>query len=208
MSVLRELRNLMPDRPLTDSEAKAVTERQAARFLQLVGVTDPHVPGSIISELPRLSVEVRPDVPASGLTYWDSDSKVWRIHLKASDVAVRQRFSLCHEFKHVLDDPFISYAYPSVGLVRSAVRAERMCDYFAACLLMPRPWVKRAWGIGVQQLPDLADLFGVSTEAMARRLNDIGLRPLPYRNRYFRGKPERQGATYLRADPRGSEVLA
>jgi Zn-dependent peptidase ImmA (M78 family) len=207
MSVLAEIRNLMPRRPLSDDEAKSLAERQAARFLQLSGITEPHVPGSIVAELPRIAVEVRPDVPASGLTYWDKTSKVWRIHLKASDVAVRQRFSLLHEFKHVLDDPVIDFAYPSTGLVRSSVRAERICDYFAACVLMPRPWVKRAWGIGVQEVSDLADLFGVSQEAMARRLSDLGLRASPYRNRYFR-QPTDEAFVYFRTDRRLLEVSA
>ena len=52
---------------------------------------------------------------------------------------------------------------------------ERICDYFAGCLLMPRPWVKRLYCSGVQHLPDLAQAFGVSQAAMSVRLNQIGL---------------------------------
>ena len=37
---------------------------------------------------------------------------------------------------------------------------EQICDYFAGCLLMPRPWVKRVYCSGVQDLPELAQTFG------------------------------------------------
>jgi predicted transcriptional regulator len=189
MSVLNELRELMPERALTNSEARSVAERQAARFLQLSGMGDPHVPGSIIAELPRVDVAVRSGIPVSGATHWDRRSKVWRIELRAQDVPVRQRFSLAHEFKHVIDHPFIDVAYPTFGMYASRQRAEHVCDYFAACLLMPRPWLKRAWASGVQQLELLADLFGVSTQAMAHRLNDIGLVESARCQTYFRERP-------------------
>jgi Zn-dependent peptidase ImmA (M78 family) len=50
-----------------------------------------------------------------------------------------------------------------------------MCDYFAACLLMPRPWVKRLWTSGAQDAGQLAATFNVSPAAMDRRLQDLGL---------------------------------
>jgi len=186
MSVLHQLRELMPERALTDSEARVIAEQQAARFLQLAGIHEPHVPGWIVAELPRVDVAVRSGIPVSGSTRWDKRSRVWRIELRAQDAAVRQRFSLAHEFKHAIDHPFIDRAYPSIGLYASRQRAERICDYFAACLLMPRPWVKRAWASGVQQLELLAELFGVSTQAMAHRLTDLGLVESTRCNTYFR----------------------
>jgi Zn-dependent peptidase ImmA (M78 family) len=42
-------------------------------------------------------------------------------------------------------------------------------------LLMPRPWLKRAYAHGIQRLPELAARFGVSQLAMQVRLNQIGL---------------------------------
>jgi Zn-dependent peptidase ImmA (M78 family) len=52
---------------------------------------------------------------------------------------------------------------------------EQLCDYFAACLLMPRPWVKRAYCGGVQNVAQLASMFDVSQPAMQVRLSAIGL---------------------------------
>lgn len=57
---------------------------------------------------------------------------------------------------------------------------EQLCDYFAACLLMPRTWVKNAYAGGTQEIPKLARLFDVSEPAMRVRLTSIGLiDPLP-----------------------------
>ncbi|MCU1387844.1 MAG: hypothetical protein JWL72_1182 [Ilumatobacteraceae bacterium] len=189
MSVLQELRQLMPSRPLGDSEARAIAERQAARMLRLTGITEPHVPGSIIADLPRIAVDVRSGLPASGVTHWQRSTHTWRIVLRANDAAVRQRFSLAHELKHIIDHPVVDLAYPALGRHTSRQRAESICDYFAACLLMPRPWVKKAWASGVQQLDALAELFGVSQQAMQYRLIDCGLIPSGRHNLYFREAP-------------------
>ena len=80
-----------------------------------------------------------------------------------------------HEFKHVLDHPFISYLYPSTFTTDADRQAELAADYFAACLLMPKRLVKRLWGEGVQRTTDLANAFGVSEVAMRYRLEQLGL---------------------------------
>ena len=97
------------------------------------------------------------------------------IVLNGAEPMTRQRFSLLHEFKHVLDNPYIEYLYRSVRGMSAADQAEQVCDYFAACVLMPRAWVKRAWGSGIQDFRELAQLFHVSEGAMAIRLLGLGL---------------------------------
>jgi Zn-dependent peptidase ImmA (M78 family) len=52
---------------------------------------------------------------------------------------------------------------------------ERICDYFAGCLLVPRNWLKRAWSNGIQSPTALAALFNVSTAAIAVRLQQTGI---------------------------------
>lgn len=59
------------------------------------------------------------------------------------------------------------------------------CDYFAACLLMPRPAVKALWGLGHQRVEDLAAHFGVSRAAMGLRLHQLGLTSTRRRCRPF-----------------------
>jgi Zn-dependent peptidase ImmA (M78 family) len=111
--------------------------------------------------------------PASGATQWSQGR--WLILLNGADPAGRQRFSLAHEFKHVLDHPFIGELYPATRSMSSRERAEQVCDYFAACLLMPRLWLKRSWTTGTQDLRPLAHQFEVSRTAMRVRLLQIGL---------------------------------
>ena len=70
-----------------------------------------------------------------------------------------------------------------------AKRAERLCNYFAACLLMPRPWVKHDYYGGLQRPRALARRYYVSEEAMDTRLRELGLSSLPTATRYQRPRP-------------------
>jgi predicted transcriptional regulator len=172
-SVIASLRTLMPSRALQDHEARGIAERQASRFLEIHELTQPSVDVGLICELPRMRVRVKPNLPDSGLTHWDNGR--WVIGINRNDSQTRRRFTLAHEFKHILDHPYIDTIYSDEKGAPSAKRAEQMCDYFAACLLMPRPWVKRLWAQGVQEPAVLAATFNVSPAAMNVRLQQLGL---------------------------------
>lgn len=174
--LLARLRELVPRRGLSPAEARQVAERQAAILLTHLGIDKPAVPENIVTDLPFLAVTHRPGFPTSGMaTQTDSG---WVIVLRAEEAKVRQRFSLIHEFKHVLDDSFIEWIYPTRGGYSPEDRAERICDYFAACVLMPKMWVKRDWaGGGIQDIARLARRYRVSQVAMAVRLSELRLLP-------------------------------
>lgn len=188
LGVLQELRSLVPPRPLNFAEACARAELQASAMLAHFGVTDPAVPVEIVTELPRIRVEYEPALPVSGSAYWDG--RAWVIGINEDEPYVRQRFSLLHEFKHILD-------HPTKDLIRLSRRAtadiyhERLADYFAACVLMPRPWVKQAWCGGMQDLTELAERFEVSTRAMSMRLDHLGLRSAAGRSHSATAEPDR-----------------
>jgi len=110
--------------------------------------------------------------PSSGASQWSHGR--WLILLNGGETAGRQRFSLGHEFKHVLDHPFIDVLYPGTRTMSAHDRAEQVCDYFSACLLMPRTWLKKAW-TQTQDPRTLARRFDVSAQAMGVRLLQIGL---------------------------------
>jgi Zn-dependent peptidase ImmA (M78 family) len=167
------LRDVVPVRPLTFAESLRIAELQASKFLTLVGATKPAMPEAAIANLPRVQVERMSPAPVSGATQWSHGR--WLIILNGSETRGRQRFSLAHEFKHVLDNPFIDVLYPARGDMTSGDRAEQVCDYFAACLLMPRLWLKRAWTSGEQSTRTLARHFDVSQAAMGVRLRQTGL---------------------------------
>ncbi len=171
--VLTNLRDTVPLRPLRYSEALRLAELQAQKYLALSGVTEPSVPERIITELPYVQVMRMSPFPTSGATHWSRGR--WLVVLNGSEPATRQRFSLAHEVKHIIDHRFAEFIYSAFPENERHDMIERICDYFAGCLLMPRPWVKRIYCSGVQHLPDLAQTFGVSQAAISVRLSQIGL---------------------------------
>jgi predicted transcriptional regulator len=189
--VIASVRDLMPLRPLTRDEARLVAEDQTNRFLTLVGVTEPPVPEQVIAELPRLRVSYRRGLPVSGASEWARGA--WQITINADEPHTRRRLSLAHELKHILDHPFFEIIYPDAHHDEHHRSVERLADYFAGNLLMPRDWVEEAF-TQTNHLSDLAWRFHVSRTAMATRLNQLGLQPQPRRPRqrpdlYQRGAP-------------------
>jgi hypothetical protein len=173
LDVLAHLRSIVPRRGLSPAEARHIAERQATMLLTHAGLTEPAVPESIADDLPSVAVTHRPGFPTSGMaTQTDSG---WVIVLRSEETKARQRFSLLHEFKHILDDPFIDWLYPTKSGYSPEERAEHISDYFAACVLMPRAWVKRDWGNGIQNPIRLARRYGVSRVAMGVRLTQLKL---------------------------------
>jgi Zn-dependent peptidase ImmA (M78 family) len=176
--VLRELRDLMPRRALGFHEALRLAEQQAGRLLELRGIDCPAVPDSIITNLPKIEVRKMAPFPTSGASHWSQGK--WRVAINATEPATRQRFSLAHEFKHIIDHRDSDVLYGALPDRERAQMIERICDYFAGCLLMPRPWVMAAHASGTQHVMDLALVFSVSPTAMTVRLSQIGLsKPTP-----------------------------
>jgi Zn-dependent peptidase ImmA (M78 family) len=168
-NILTRLRRAMPDRPLSLYEAYSVAERQALTLLHLAEVEGPRVSEDLIIGLPRIRVRQLLDLPTSGMSFYDRG--LWHIAINGADSWCRQRFTLAHEFKHILDHPFADTSYRNA----SHAQVERVCDYFAGCLLIPRPLLKRAWTARIQKVSDLAQLFDVSPQAMQVRLSQTGL---------------------------------
>jgi Zn-dependent peptidase ImmA (M78 family) len=141
---------------------------------------EPPVDVGLIAELPRIEVRVvsnRDIAGLSGMSQWLKKESRWLIAINRDDSQTRRRFTLGHEFKHILDNPYINVLYPQSEYAKLSAeeRAERMCDYFSACVLMPRTWVKRHFARGTQDTEALAAIFNVSPVAMDRRLQDLGL---------------------------------
>lgn len=171
--IVARLRALVPARSLTWGEARNLAERQATLLLRLAHIAEPPVPQLVISSLPGVVVDHQPDWPTSGMAV--QVSQQWRIVVSAAEPWQRQRFTVAHEFKHVLDDPVIERVHGTVPTCEQEERAERLCDYFAACLLMPRMWVKQDWCGGLQEPRVLAARYGVSYNAAVKRLRELGL---------------------------------
>jgi hypothetical protein len=205
-TVLQTLRALVPERALQDHEATGIAERQATRLLGIFNQQEPPVDVGLIAGLPRTEVRVVPNREIgglSGLTQWIRPEGRWLIAINRDDSKTRRRFSLAHEFKHILDNPYINVLYSASD--DKEKRKEAMCDFFAACLLMPRPWVKRLWASGVQDTDVLAATFVVSPAAMDRRLQELGLIE---RRQRFRTRRDNWPTYFRKAPARAATILA
>jgi hypothetical protein len=175
---LRELRAAMPRRELTLSEGLQVAERQASLLRwELEYSATPSIPTDALTGLRFLTVTSRAGLAKSGLL--TKTGSGWVIVLRSDEPLVRQRFSLAHEIKHAIDDELLG-GLPE-GLYRSwddrtaGELAERVCDHFAGCLLIPKLLLRREWTSGVQNVGLLAKQFNVSRAAMTVRLHQTGL---------------------------------
>ena len=197
-SVLASLRAVAPDRSVTFGEALRIAELQACKLLQLWKINEAFVPSEIVSELPRLQV-VSADLPVSGTSHWNGTR--WVISLNARESRARQRFTLMHEFKHIVDHGQARRLYTGDRSHTPSEQAELVADYFAGCVLLPKRLLKRAWGDSIQRPVALARHFRVSAAAAEVRLAQTGLSvardrcarpiPSPHGRQAFRPVPVR-----------------
>jgi hypothetical protein len=192
--VLAMLRALVPQRPLSPWETLRIAELQANRLLEHFEVDSAPVPVEVVSELPRIRVIREPGLPMSGCAHWDG--RFWVITVNADEHPLRQRFSLMHEFKHVLDHTTKRSLYRDRPFQSAEEQAERVADYFAACLLMPKRIVKSLWFHGPQRTTVLAERLQVSPIAARYRLDQLGLvdrgSRCPWPPDHFRSQRRRQ----------------
>lgn len=175
-SVLGTLRAITPARDnVTYAEALRVAELQANKLLNLSRLAEPPVSSEIITTLPKVSIEYIKSVATSGASFWNKHRRTWVIQVSRSDSTCRCRFTLAHEFKHIIDHGRQHLLYRGTHRTSAETQAERAADFFAGCLLVPRRLLVRAWRSGIHKSSDLAQLFHVSEQAIAVRLRQTGL---------------------------------
>lgn len=178
-TVIEQVRDLMPRRALSLMEAYSVAEHQAYKLLELLDIKAPHVTYDKLLALPNIEIALEPSYLMNhfaGISHFNRGR--WVIFVDKNDIHGRRRFTLAHEFKHVIDHSLDKLAYARFGYgddERRRVHIEAICQHFAACFLMPKSWVKNSWGNGIQDVYDLASLFQVSVTAMDVRLRQMGL---------------------------------
>lgn len=171
-STLASLRAVIPHRQINYRESLQIAEIQARKLADFVadpnGIHEHHIKG-----LPRIAVHHDELQFASGMSHWTGQQ--WVITIKKDDPLFRQRFTLLHEFKHIVDHGSARLLYCGNGAHTADEQAERVADYFAGCALVGRRELKSAWGQGIQRAEDLAAHFGVSIQAIRVRLSQTGL---------------------------------
>jgi Zn-dependent peptidase ImmA (M78 family) len=188
LALLTNLRRMMPLRQLAYWEHVVIAERQASRLHTLLGQSEPGVSLEWLSDSSFGNIEVvmesrwRMD-GLSGITTWNDGH--WVIGVNKGNPQPRRRFTLAHELKHIVDANRDKITYKGLN----AGQRELIADYFAACYLMPKVWLRRAWTGGIQDPEALAGLFKVSTLAMEKRLKHL---------QYIDEEPERPVRSYFR----------
>jgi hypothetical protein len=189
---LGELRAIAPKRPLSYGESLQVARVQAARLRRWAGADQPDINLIWLVKQRLVPVNFVPSYKLgeeSGLTT-DQVSGRLEMFINQGEPLCRQRFSLLHEFKHALDFDDAPHLHEQLGQGDRKIQdtlIEAIANDFAAHVLMPTPLVKREW-FTWQDLATVATIFNVSTEAMARRLDKLGIRgdPKPTPRVYFR----------------------
>lgn len=146
----------------------------------------------VLAEKLRIEIQkVQLESDVSGILVLKAEKAVMGIN--KSDSPVRQRFTIAHELGHfVLEHQrggvfvdqkgnthpaFYRDAASSLGMVTQ----EQEANAFAAALLMPKYVVaerfsQKSFDLGDEEaLKELAEEFGVSTQAIAFRLANLGL---------------------------------
>lgn len=176
-SVLASLRLLIPVRQTDFAESLIIAELQANRLLLLTNTANGPMPPHLICQMPRIEVHHKA-LPTSGMSFWDNNAQTWVIYLNASEPLTRQRFTLLHEYKHIIDHGRTDLLYTGSDVHTAARQAELAADYFAGCALMPKWLMKRARGAGLQTARALAEHFDVSVQAVEVRLAQLGLQAM------------------------------
>lgn len=195
-SALKLLRALIPKRRVGTWEHRRIAELQANRLRRHLDVNEALLDTDFITQLPHIDVRYDINLPTSGMSFWDGHT--WVVLLNPTEPETRQRFTLLHELHHIICHTNRTQLFGHGSPVDDPA-AERMADYFAACALLPKLYVKRLYGQGVRDPHLLAQRFDVSAAAMSVRLNEIGLsEPVPrcgINERRYRRRPIRQGAS-------------
>lgn len=191
-TLIAELRQLAPKRPLSYGESLQVARLQAVKLRTWANASAPDINLAWLLNQRAVPVNLVPShelSEESGLTT-DLISGKLEMYLNRSEPAQRQRFSLLHEFKHCLDFVDAGRLHAGLGSGNRKVQADQIeliANEFAGQVLMPKRLVVSAW-VKTQNLALVASLFNVSTEAMKTRLTKLGLigdaKPRP--RSYFR----------------------
>jgi Zn-dependent peptidase ImmA (M78 family) len=170
-------------------------ERAAQDLLDRNGIAQPPTPLAELAAAEGVQIVQEPfrDDEVSGMLLREPHKTV--IIVNSANAATRQRFTIAHELGHLKLHKGAVYVDGRArvnfrdGLSSLATDREEIgANAFAAALLMPASWVRKAYedvvrNTQVDSEDSLADMlasrFGVSSQAMLFRLVNLGLVAAP-----------------------------
>ncbi len=151
-----------------------LVEKAADKCLKKGMVHGPPVPEELVSvcAIDR-TVEIR-TIPLKAYhgAIWSLKGN-WIIQLKRGDTHARRRFTLFHEAFHILAHCKAVPVFKKRGIEGGSFN-ESLADYFAACILMPREWIKEKWAES-KDVDSMTKIFEVPKPIMWIRLRQLGL---------------------------------
>jgi Zn-dependent peptidase ImmA (M78 family)/DNA-binding XRE family transcriptional regulator len=182
---IRRVRNYPPERPLLPGDVRAQAEQDAIELRQWLGLGLSPIMDIVTMLEFELGVRVyirRLDANISGVFAYDDKIGACML-LNANHPRERRTLTAAHETGHLVS----ARQQPEVYTVnrRKNSREERYAIAFSSAFLMPARAVMRKFKeitAGSQKFTrrhviTLAHAFGVSREAMVRRLEDLKLAP-------------------------------
>jgi Zn-dependent peptidase ImmA (M78 family) len=128
---------------------------------------------SLVANLPGIIVEIDHQLPVSGLAVWSKSRRAWLIKIRAADSLSRQRFTLLHEFKHIIDHGNMRLYDPR--LFNGHFQKELAADLFASASLMPARLVRTLTKRHGLSSTEIAQQLLVSRDRVRLRLSDLNL---------------------------------
>lgn len=147
---------------------------------------DNSIPSSILMLLKWIENKINKKIKISyvdmvgkaGTVYFNPKEDIFRVWIKAGDPEFRQRFTICHEFAHIIKNFDLKYNFSSKSIFLGRGE-ERFCDRFAAAFLMPKKIFMEKWTSNredeIYKKLRLAHFFNVSGEAVYYRAKELGL---------------------------------
>jgi Zn-dependent peptidase ImmA (M78 family) len=152
--------------------------RRAHEVIAKAGFEGPPLEFEPILERHGIDLVPRPFNYVSGVLIKDPIYTL--LVVNENDPDVRRRFTIAHELGHFfLEHEGRRFAEPS----DENPPQERAANRFAGALLMPEDWLRTAWNDyrdNPDHRPDIvAEMFGVSREALEVRLKELGIADVP-----------------------------
>jgi len=148
-------------------------EALASGYLRQAGVEKPPVPMDVIHLCdPVRPIELRPfPLKAYFGCAWFLGNE-WVVHLNSNNALDVNRFTAFHEGFHIV----CSNSGLSFSKVNDPCKplGERLADYFAASILMPRPFVTEVWP-RVRSVRKMSKMFEIPEPIMRDWLTRLGL---------------------------------
>jgi len=152
-----------------------LVEMLAQRYIKMGGIHSPPVPtvlAALVAQQRALEVRAVPLTVYHGAVWCVNGS--WIIQLRDNDIPSAKRFTLFHEAFHILAHHKTTPVFRKEKGTLEGSFNELLADYFAACILMPRGWVKEKWA-EVHDVNRMAEIFNVPELAMGLKLRQLGL---------------------------------